>query len=148
MREWEYYSDAKDGHVGKKAQQEIGHLLEHLEGKRVRIRINVVRRQRSNQQNRYYWGVIVKAAKIGVEEMWGREIASEDAHELLKQRCNGADIVNQQTGEILRFGQTTTELNKLEAEDYYEKCRQWILEWFNITVPLPNEQLSNDLENV
>jgi hypothetical protein len=147
-REWEFFADALDsGNLNISARKKIANLLDHLKGKRIRIRINVVRRQRSNQQNRYYWGVIIAAAQEGIKETWGIEISDTDAHEILKRECNGKDFVNENTGEVIKVGQSTTELNKLTAEDYYETCRRFIQEWFGILVPLPNEQLAIDLES-
>jgi hypothetical protein len=149
-REWEFFSNARSGNLGPQTRQEIQQLLTTLEGKRVRVAISVVRAQRSINQNRYYWGVVVRAAREGLADAWGlgswQEVDAEMAHDLLKQQFNSRDLVNENTGEVLRVAGSTTALNKLEFEDYLENSRRWIQEWFNITVPLPNEQLTIDID--
>jgi len=35
----------------------------------------------------------------------------------------------------------------VEFEEYLDRCRKWIFEWFSIEVPLPNEHCGNDWEN-
>lgn len=146
-REWEFFSDASGGSLRPGARNRIKDLLAFLEGKRVRVAISVVRKTRSLPQNRYYWGVIAEGAQRGMEAQWGEEVSQEDAHDLLKRECNGRDIANIKTGEISRAGQSTKFQTTLEAEEYYDRCRAFILDWFGIRVPLPNEQLAIDIEH-
>ena len=51
------------------------------------------------------------------------------------------ELVNKDTGEILRLQKSTTENKTFEMEDYHKICRDKALEFFNVTIPLPNEQL-------
>jgi hypothetical protein len=70
--------------------------------------------------------------------MQGEGISMDQAHEVLKHECNYHEIVNPTTGAVIRTGMTTTELSTIEFENYLEQCRQFIWEWFNIVVPLPD----------
>lgn len=150
-REWEFLSDLNEGNLGVNTRRNIKRLFSELqekaEGKtvRVRLRVSVVRRSRSLPQNRYYWGVVVEACRIGMEEQWGVDVDPEDAHATLKRECNGRDLVNEDTGEVVRVGQSTASMQTLDFEDYLDRCRKWIEEWFGVRVPLPNEQLSIDI---
>lgn len=94
---------------------------------------------RSGQQNRYYFGVIINEFCKGSADAFGVPVATDEAHEYLKALHLQREETNRKTGEIFRFSGSTTELSTIEAEEYFIKCRQTILEIFNRTVPLPNE---------
>ena len=109
---------------------------------RVFVSVEKVYKKRSNPQNAYYHGVIVfKFAELYLEQT-GEKITSDEAHEMLKAQCNSKEVINQLTGEVRTLPQTTTKLTTVEFEEYLERCRAFILEWFGCVIPLPNEQLS------
>lgn len=113
---------------------------------RIRITAEKLYSKRSNQQNRYYWGVVVNEFVDGMSEMWGEKITAETAHEMMKLHCNGKDVVNPETGEIMTIPQSTQELDTYDFEQYQERCRKLIFDYFGRTVPLPNEQSTMNLE--
>lgn len=96
---------------------------------------------RSGNQNRYYWGVIVESFRHGAKEEWGEFLSKQDAHETLKANCLFQEKVNETTGEIIRIIGSTTENDTWDQEEYHDKCRNLIQEFFGITVPLPGEQM-------
>lgn len=53
---------------------------------------------------------------------------------------NFEEVYNEKTGSILRKVKSTTENTTVMQEEYHQRCREFIQEWFNIEVPLPNEQ--------
>jgi hypothetical protein len=59
--------------------------------------------------------------------------------------CNAKEVVNTKTGEILTVGLSTATLTTVEFEEFLDKCRKFIFEWFGINVPLPNEQMEMEL---
>ena len=97
-------------------------------------------KKRSTPQNAYYHGIIVSDFVTGFKETTGQEIIPLEAHELLKQNCNYIEIPNETTGEVLKVGRSTTTLSTVEMEEYLDRCRRFIFDWFNITVLLPGEQ--------
>jgi hypothetical protein len=107
---------------------------------RVELVVRKLYKKRSNEQNRYYWGVIVNDFVTGFTEITGQEITPQEAHELLKTNCNGIELNNQITGEILKVGKSTTQLSTVEMEEYFDRCRIFNLEYFGITTLLPGEQ--------
>lgn len=107
---------------------------------RVEVTVKKLYKRRSNQQNGYYWGVIVQTARLLISEAYGQTISNEEAHEHLKRECNYTEIVSEATGEISRLAKSTTELTTVEMEEYNERCRQWLYNFFGEVVPLPNEQ--------
>lgn len=135
-----FYATIRDGKLNQMASKAIAGWLRDHEGKRIVVEIKVKRNTRSNNQNRYYWGVIVATLQQCILEEWGEEIGSEECHEMLKRECNYVERINESTGEVLRIPKSTAELTTTEAEEYYEKCRRWVKEFFNTMIPLPNTQ--------
>lgn len=109
------------------------------EGQRFSMEIKPIKPNRSNQQNSYYWKVIVESFRHGALEEWGEYMGKEEAHNTLKANCLYTEKVNEETGEVFRFIGSTTDNDTSDQEVYHEKCRQLIYNAFNIVVPLPNE---------
>ena len=57
---------------------------------------------------------------------------------------NSYIIVNEETSEIIQIPKSTTENTTIEQEEYHNKCVEFLKEWFNVTVPLPNENIRID----
>lgn len=86
---------------------------------------------RSNQQNRYYHGVILPllADHTGY--------STNELHEILKRMFNGKTIAIKGTGYIV--GQSTTELTTEEMEHYLGQIRDWASIELGCYLPNPNE---------
>ena len=52
-----------------------------------------------------------------------------------------SERINEDTGEILKIPKSTTENTTSDQEDYHTEIRQFMLEYFNVNCPLPNEQI-------
>lgn len=91
------------------------------------IEIQKSKRIRSLNQNKYYWGVVVKiiANHTGY--------TSDEMHQWLASEF----LSYNSKGRV--FTKSTTKLNTLEFEQYLEKCRQWGQEEMSCYIPLPNE---------
>jgi len=132
----------EDGTLQKNISKSIAAYLKNLAQTKcsVVIEISKKRKQRSMSQNKYYWGVVIQFFKDGALDMWGENLDSEQCHEYLKTHCNFKEFVNENTGEVIKMPQSTTDANTLEFEEYLDRCRKLIYTYFNIVVPLPNEQ--------
>lgn len=115
--------------------------VQNFEGKEIEITIKRKYKQRSLPQNAFYWGVIIPMFQELINEHWGEIKSSEEIHEILKSQCNYTEKVNQQTGEITKIPQSTTELTTAGWLEYEQKIRQFAMDFFNATLPEPNEQL-------
>jgi len=135
-----YISSVKNGRLQANISKMITSDLQRYEGKDVLIRIGLKRKVRSENQNRYYWGVVCRSLRDGVKDTWGEDIDSEAAHDILKTECNYKEVVKEDSGELLKIPVSTSALNTLQFEEYLERCRKFIYQWFGIVVPLPNEQ--------
>lgn len=120
----------------------IADALKHFKDKDLVVTIEKKRNKRSDNQNRYYWGCLIPLVAMGLKDLWGRPVSSETAHEFLKTRFLFWERADEGTGEVLRLPKSTTECTTTELEEYMQECRDFALEWLNVTVPLPNEQLT------
>ena len=131
-----------EGGKFKRNNKLIRLAVQQYEGKEIEIIFKRKYKQRSHQQNRFYWGVIVPMFQGLIFEGWGEIRSAEEIHEILKAECNYEERVNPTTGEIKRFPKSTAELTTAEWLDYEQKIRQFALDFFNTTIPEPNEQLT------
>jgi hypothetical protein len=110
--------------------------------------VDAKERKRSTRQNAYYWGVVVEQylhAMIdtgdGTIEEASRELRTEtlaDAlHELLKFRFSGREVIDHDTGEIIRLPTATSRMNTQEIGVYWDKIRADALEKYGVDIPPP-----------
>ena len=132
---------------GKLAQNvaKINAEIRKHEGKFIEITIKRKQKRRSIPENRYYFGVVIQIWKDLIYDEWGETWSSEQMHEFLKSHCNFKEVVNQNTGEIIKIPLSTADLKTIEFEEYLEKCRRLAYDFFNVQIPLPNEQLTLEL---
>ena len=97
------------------------------------------RNKRSNEQNKYYWGVVVPLVKLGLTEL-GNLVDTESTHDFIKSEFNYKEIVNKDTGEVKKLPNSTTQLTKSEFSEMIERVKQWSAEWCNIYIPDAGEQ--------
>ncbi len=99
-------------------------------------------RKRSLRQNAYYWTVVVPMVKRGLYDIGFDEVQTdEDAHELLKKQFIRRQFVNKQTGEVVTITGSSVKLTIPEFNEYIENICRWSLEYLNVHIPSPNEEL-------
>jgi hypothetical protein len=140
MRELRTYGTIQGGKLKISYRDKFDQAIKNFPDCRIELIVKKLYRKRSTEQNRYYWGVIVNEFRLGYYDMTGEEISTETAHELLKQKCNAKEVINEKTGEVLTVGQSTTQMTTIEMAEYWERCCKWISEWFGRYVAAPNEQ--------
>lgn len=93
---------------------------------------------RSLQQNRYYFGVVLRALK----EHTG--ISVDDLHDLLKFRFN-PKLIQFSGIEETKIGGSTKDLTTEAFMEYIERVRLWALEDLDgLYIPLPQEVTGED----
>ena len=120
-------------------------LFESWPNCRVRIVVERLYSKRSDQQNRYYWGVIINEFVDGYTDTTGEKISKDEAHDFLKARFNYREIINRETGEVARVPKSTSALTTSAFMDYQAECVRFIGEWFGRVVPEPGEQKEMEL---
>lgn len=96
--------------------------------------------KRSNQQNRYLWGVVyaMLSEHIGEQDV-------ELIHEYCKKRFlpkRILSIASKESGEIVdeeEVSGTTAKLSTIEFSEYIEKIQIWASTHLNLSIPDPNE---------
>ncbi len=96
--------------------------------------------KRSNQQNRYYFGLVIPLVKKGIADL-GTELTTEETHEFLKARFNYTELVNEDTAEVLQLPRSTAALSKVEFMEYIERIQVFASQFLNIVIPDPGEQM-------
>ena len=105
------------------------HLLK-LKGKTVAVTCEERKKHRSNEQNAYYWGVVLKtiadyAGYRGEQEITG---IHEELKRMFLQKIGKLNIVK-----------STSSLNTAEFTDYIENIRLWAAQELGVYIPDPNE---------
>ena len=158
-----HFGKVTDGYLDPREPDKLRLVLLKLEGCECKLTIEKLYDTRSVNQNSYYWGVVVSSFVQGWQETTGELITSDQAHEMLKYHCNTVElqIIEKKVAKLfakskgnrifvvhkverkemrrIKTAGTTTDLSTLEFEQYQERCRVLILEYFNLVVPLPNE---------
>ena len=102
--------------------------LNNFEGKWAWLTITKFTKQRSLNQNKYYWGVLIKILSDSIG------YTPDEMHEALKWHF--LRVHDERPLETVR---STTELTTTEFEDYLESVRRWAVTDMNIDIPLPHE---------
>jgi hypothetical protein len=89
----------------------VNYAIEQHEGKQVDITIELHRDRRSDRQNRFYWGVIIKA----LSDSTGYR--PEELHMALKIR-----LLSRVDHRGLEIVKSTSRLTTDEAAEYIERC--------------------------
>lgn len=117
--------------MGEHQRREMDRWIATLKGQAVVITIKREHATRSNQQNRYWWGVVVPL----IAEHLG--YTNDEMHEALKYKFLRTEAEAAPTD--LPKIRSTTSLNTKEFTDLIENVITWAGSEFGIEIPLPNE---------
>lgn len=128
-------------------RQPIAKAIQSFEGKDIEITISKVKRKRSNDQNAYWWGVVVPIYhKLFTDA--GHVCDHNGAHYLL------CDLIRENYPDTVLFDEVlindtyvkrtkgTSELTKSEFMSLIAKAQQLASEWFGAYIPDPNQQMT------
>ena len=105
--------------------------LYRLNDKSVDVVVRLPRKERSSNQNKYYFGVVVSL----LSEHTG--YTPEEVHEFLKLKFLSKIIVL--AGKDERIPRSSTELSTLEWEKWMTEIREWAAQELSLSIPLPRE---------
>ena len=158
MRKIESFGNIKDGVLKISYRDKFNELIKQMPDCAVKITVEKKYKKRSTYtyneetgkegrgQSGYYWFIICELFREGWRDLTGEMIDKNQAHERLKMYCNYQEIANDITGEIVKIPKSTADQTTVEAEEYYQRCREWMFENMNVKVPLPNEKLELELK--
>lgn len=113
--------------------------LSAFDGQDVEVEIRKRQKKRSNNQNSFYWGVILPLLRSSLIDAGFWMANEEQVHDLLKYKFLKTTVINENTGEIMEVLGTTTDMSTYDFEMYLTQIRVWAAEYLNTTLPLPNE---------
>jgi hypothetical protein len=113
-------------------------------GKQLMVRVDKRGARRSNQQSRYYWGVVIAEVRLGFINL-GHELTAAETHFYLKERFNPVTIENK-AGISIEVPGSTTQMTKTQFSEYIEKIARFSAEFLGVTIPAANESLEMKFE--
>ncbi len=143
MKKIQINSSVKDGILATNRKY-ISDVVKTFEGANIIITIEKRKKKRSNNQNAFYFGIVIPIMQDAFKDAWGENYSAIEVHEALKAKYCYKEQINESTGEILQIPSSTTNLSTIEWEEYIDKIRAFALEWFNTVLPYPNEQIEID----
>lgn len=143
MNKISIFSKVVNGNL-QRNKAKILQAIKSFDGKEIEIIIKRKRKSRSNPQNAYYFGVIIPITQRAINDEWGEIWSIQKTHEFLKNMFLYEERTNHDTSEIIKIPKSTTENSTLEQEMYHTQIRNFLLEWFNVNIPLPNEHINFD----
>ena len=126
----------------KRLRTEVGKAFA---GKDVIVTFARPKKTRSSEQNRYYWGVVVRMVCEGFQAL-GNPVNPDNnedielTHEYLKRRFLQPIQVADVNGEVHELGYSTTQLSTSQMMDYIAQVQQFAVEFLNVIIPEPGEQ--------
>lgn len=119
--------DAVNGRVTYREPQRLADYIANLKDGEYEMVIQKPKKWRSNEQNRYFHGVIVKliAEEIG--------LSPPEAKDMLKMMF----LMHEKNGVVTL--RSTADLSTVEQEEFNEHCRRWAAAEKGLNIPLPNE---------
>lgn len=137
----EFVSKVDGGKLHTEVAANICRVLRLADGKRVKIVITEAKRRPSNNQQRYYHGLVVPMVMEMFKEA-GNVVNADEVHTYLKAYVGKltatVDLPNGSKAVVLR---STTDLSKAEFENYMTQCRVWAAE-MGCQIPEPNEEMN------
>lgn len=95
------------------------------------------KKDRSNNQNRYYWGVVIKL----LSEHTGFE--PDEMHEVLKHIfLSYPKTLETKKPELVYISKSTSGLSTKDFEDFMSRVRTWASLELAVWIPEPNEEIS------
>jgi hypothetical protein len=124
-----FYGQIKEGKIILDTPLKYVTYKAELEGKRVELILRRKKSQRSIEQNKAYWGIIIEilCAHTGYDK--------EQMHFALKEKF--ASHLDEKTG--LRIVESTAKMDTKRFSKYYEDIQKWSAEFLHCYLPSPNE---------
>lgn len=112
--------------------------IEKYKGQQVTISFKLKGKKRSNNQNSFYWGVVVDMIMKRLNDL-GHDLTPEETHDFLKGRFNFKEI-EAVADHFIEVPRSTSRLDTLEFIEYIEKIQVWASTFLGLYIPEPNEQ--------
>jgi hypothetical protein len=137
----EFVCPVVDGRLPERDAKRIGEVIRKFDGKRVVVSVQEVKKTRSSQQNRYYWGCLIKLITDEFRDA-GNMVNGDDVHDFLKAEVGKlSQVLVTVEGEVFRGPGSTAKLTTTEFSNYIEAVRAWAADRLDLKIPSPNETI-------
>lgn len=130
-------SQVTGGKLNDYARKVILDALQRMEGKKVEVTIAEYRKKRSNNENRFYFGVVLPMVKAYLMES-GDNLDLEETHEFIVRHIWKHTKIIQRDGEVMEVRLSSTRLSTTEWEQMIELTRVWAAH-HGFDIPYPQE---------
>ena len=135
----EFVCPVVDGRLPEDAARRVGQAIRAFDGKRVTISVAEVKKTRSGNANRYYWGCCVSLITDAFRDA-GNMVNADDTHEFLKTHVGKLQqVLVTADGEVFRGPGSTAKLTPTEFGDYVEAVKAWAADMLDLQIPSPDE---------
>lgn len=125
----------------KRNRSQILETIKSFEGRDVLITFEKPKKKRSNNQNSYYWGIVIVLIKSALKNA-GNNLNANDVHDLLRLKfLKETILIKEETGEVIERVKSTTELTTSQFMDYIAEIQQFAAEYFDVIIPDPNTEI-------
>lgn len=129
--------------VFKRNRNLVLDAIKSFEGVEVRITLEKLKKKRSNNQNAFYWGVVIPLIQNGLKEATGEFRSSDNIHYriLLPLFSPINEIVNTETGEVVNEKLTSSDMTTTQFCEFIMEVQKWSAEFLGVDIPSPNEDI-------
>jgi hypothetical protein len=106
--------------------------------KQIVLSISIKKNDRSNNQNKYYWKIVVALVQERMNYL-GNDFSKEETHDFLKKEFNWTETELKE-GHWIKVPRSTTKLTTIEFMDYVLKIQQFGADMLDIYIPDPEQQ--------
>jgi hypothetical protein len=126
----------------KRNRNLVLNAIKSFNDKDVVITFTKPKKNRSNNQNRYYWGLVLPLIQNGLLDATGELRSYDNIHYkiLLPLFAPTNEIVNKDTGECIVERLTSSDLTTTQFCEYILEIQKWSAEFLGIDIPSPNEE--------
>jgi hypothetical protein len=128
--------------IFKRNRNLVLQAIQSFNNKDVVISFSKPKKTRSNNQNAYYWGIVIPLVQNGLLDATGELRSINNIHYkiLLPLFAPINEIVNKETGECIVERLTSSDLTTTQFCEYILEIQKWGSEFLGIDIPSPNEE--------
>jgi hypothetical protein len=126
----------------KRNRNLVLNAIKSFNDKDVVITFSKPKKSRSNNQNNFYWGVVLPLIQKGLLDATGELRSNDNIHYniLLPLFAPKNEIINIDTGECINERLTSSEMTTTQFCEYIIEIQKWAAEFLGIDIPSPNEE--------
>jgi hypothetical protein len=126
----------------KRNRNLVLNAIKSFNDKDVVISFSKPKKSRSNNQNNFYWGVVLPLIQNGLLDATGELRSNDNIHYniLLPLFAPTNEIINIDTGECINERLTSSEMTTTQFCEYIIEIQKWAAEFLGIDIPSPNEE--------